>query len=508
MAIMNPQPQGYQQGLHVADSAMSGYLSQLTRKSQPVPETCTGMLEGSIEVYYRTIHRSHPFIIPYKEYLDDRSTLPMYLKKCMAYAASPYTSGDEELSRQNALEILDSILPQNVFRVQALLLVTITSYAHCERDTGNQALELALSIATRLGLGSESSIINAKAVQRESHRRTWWQLFTIATMVSLVSGLEFKIEIDTSRRLLCEENVYESCSVEECGTLDGMQARYFLDSDTSWSSFAYLVEAVCLLRQVLNSRQEMLFHHSPKLRVENLDAALSAFALSVPPEKQQILNVDGEHDEVMLMAHMFINIAGMCLHSPLSTFSVLSSFGTFVCGNEHSTPRWTDQATRSYHTVRAIKSAQTLTKLIVGRTDFDTLTPCFSCGLAFSSSTLLNAAVVEDDDIGFGTKDMKELIKFALTVLKRTGKSWPIANMVRFQLAKQFNDISAPNIGNDDLSQGKLALDITIETPSISPDSDFDPSNRHILDDIEHDLGFDKFLNSDAMESLENALPI
>jgi Fungal Zn(2)-Cys(6) binuclear cluster domain len=386
-----------------------------------------------IDVYYLYIHPAHPFIIPRKMYLQDRSIIPDFLKKVMRFIASHFSSEDSDTHRQRASIIFDAGILQDGFRVQGLILFTLASYARFERDQGNKALTEAIDLALRIGLDSDTFANGQHHVLQESWRRTWWELYTITGLISLITSSHVRLSQPPHMALPGHCGDYESCQPIQPKTAEQMQERCFMESEFQWSSFAYKIEAMRILGSVLEIENDSIVPRRSKFDAAN--ASISTFLLSLPPDKRRGVERDGEMDEVMSCALMIINLASICLHLPRSGLAGIRSFRT-VCGNDRARIV-ADDCTA--HASTALKSSNALSNLIMSRSSLKTLTPCFSCAIAFGATVQLAAYLLEQDPSG--AQYLKEHIQLALSALNVIGENWPIARVVRGQLAQFAREI-------------------------------------------------------------------
>jgi hypothetical protein len=320
--------------------------------------------------------------------------------------------------------VYDPSTPEDEFKVQTLILITLASFARFERDRGVHALKTAVGLAGRLGLGSSTHGIGQDPIFQESWRRTWWELYSIAGLISLISGTDLRLNQTANMTLPYACELYDSCQTAPVGTFEDIKQRSLLDSPSAWSSFAYRIEAIRILSDVLD-----ITSGSTPARCDAAAASISSYLLSLPAEKREGLQPNGEVDEVMVCALMIIHLASISLHLPRSVLSQLRGFQT-ICGNvrgqaESETPRISETA--------AVRSAKAVTKLISAHNTLTTLSPCFSCAIAFSAVVLLSEYIVRPSH---ESEYLKELLQFELTALRSLGEVWPIARVVRGQIAQ------------------------------------------------------------------------
>ncbi|KEF52666.1 uncharacterized protein A1O9_11083 [Exophiala aquamarina CBS 119918] len=380
--------------------------------------------EYPIDVYYRYIHPAHPFLLPRRLFLQNRSIFPDHLKNAMCFIASHHlANGSSEVYEMKSNFIFDPTIPDDGFKVQSLILVTLVSYARFERDKGTRALTTAIDLALRLGLNSSDFAIGQDSVFQESWRRTWWELYTITGLISLIAGLNLRLSQPPQMKLPthCEE--YETGQGFHVKTVQDMQQRFTEETNFKWSSFAYRIEAMRILSNVLELAM------SPQPQADAVNASISSFLLSLPEEKREGMKDDGETDEVMSCALMIVHLASICLHLPRSSLAGIRGFKT-VCGNDRG--KVVAEESKVHHRA-ALRSAKALSDLITSRTTLRTLSPCFSCAIAFAAAVQLAECLLNKSP---QAQILKEYVQLELSALNVLGETWPIALVVRSQLAQ------------------------------------------------------------------------
>lgn len=388
--------------------------------------------ERLIRVYYRDIHPAHPIVLPQKMYLQDRNVLPDYLKTVMAFMASHLVPEVFEGLRERAESVFEPGVPDDGFKVQALLLLTLTSYARFERDRGNKALSQATTLATRIGMDRNSFNEYQSPAYRESWRRTYWELFTVTGLISLIAGVNYRIRCPDDLFLPGHCENYNDGRSSEVRDLQTMRNRVPMNDGFKWSSSAYKIEAMRIMASVFEC--ESLDGALKDAKVQALSASVTSFLLSLPEEKQTPLTIDGDIDEVMSCALMIINLAGVCLHFPRSSLAGKASFNT-VCGNDRREK--VESQDERFHRAAAIKYANGLSKLISSRPSLRTLTPCFSCSIAFAAAVHLAAVLPRDNS----EAQHKEHIQLELSALNIVAAIWPIGGVVRSQLGQYAREV-------------------------------------------------------------------
>ncbi|KXJ89559.1 hypothetical protein Micbo1qcDRAFT_213044 [Microdochium bolleyi] len=448
-------------------------LAALT--ASPVPSATPGIsqaLAGSAQspvaaadeehlfgLYYRLVHPAHPFLLPWALHDRDRSLFPAHLRSAVCFIASHHSPAHAAGHHQQQLRdaataaAYDPGVPADAFKVQSLLLITLASYARFERDRGDQALAAAISTACHIGLDSDAYGQHHEPLFRECYRRTWWELYIVAVLVSLVSGTHLRLSPPARRELPGDCDAYCACSPVPAvlGTLQDMKDRFRAQRATPWSSFAYKVEAARVLAMVLESSANGPGGSSSQAPVAAAaEAAVASFLLDLPADKAEAVGPGGEVDEAMTCALMMIHLANICHHLPLSPLGRLASFET-VCGS-HVAGRVAPDRPR-VHQAAAVRSANAIAQLLTSHASLQTLSPCFSCALAFSSSVILAAYAAETPQQR--PPVLEENLNLELTALQALGRTWPIAQVVRAQIAQFARDVMGGS--RDSTSQGEAS---------------------------------------------------
>jgi hypothetical protein len=454
-------------------SASQGPTSS-SGETQSVPMTGYDDVDGEypIDVYYQYIHPAHPFVLPRRVYLQNRAILPDHLKNAMCFIASHHIStASSEAYEMKINHIFGPTVPEDGFKVQSLILITLASYARFERDKGTRALTAAIDLALKIGLNSSDFAASQDSVFQESWRRTWWELYTITGLISLIAGLNLRLSQPLQMKLPthCEE--YETEQRFHVKTVQDMQQRFTAETNFKWSSFAYRIEAMRILSSVLDMAA------SPHPQADAANASISSFLLSLPEEKREGVKDDGETDEVMSCALMIVHLASICLHLPRSSLAGIRGFKT-VCGNDRG--KVVAEESKVHHRA-ALRSAKALSDLISSRTTLRTLSPCFSCAIAFAAAVQLAECLLNKSP---QSQHLKEYVQLELSALNVLGETWPIALVVRSQLAQFSREVLGyriqppPEDACPDPMSTQMASEPTIPDESwlqdlISEDMDF-----------------------------------
>jgi hypothetical protein len=302
-----------------SSSATSPGAQNSTDDVLPNRPSLTNSFEGTdplLDLYYKYFHPSHPFVLPSAM----RAEIPEFLKAVMRFGGShfvPHTS--REALKNVAIAQVVPNAPDNGFKIQAFALLAMISFSRNEQEEGGTYLKSAVSLALWLGLNQEQFAMrfgNSDRTTEESWRRTWWDLFIVEGLMSSFTGRMESSQlrdVTTNALLPGDCDSYNACSPSKhLRSFEEMQDRAFLEDDFEWSSFAYKIEAMYLLRSVGVLGADSFAPTDSK--VETLDQRLSNFRLSLPSDKRASLKANGEVDEVMFGALMTASIAEIALH--------------------------------------------------------------------------------------------------------------------------------------------------------------------------------------------------
>lgn len=412
-----------------------------------------------IDVYYQTVHPAHPFLIPHHAYRRTPGLLPQHVMEVMCLLAGRVVGSycrDESVTIQSLLE---RNLLSNVHKVQMCLLLTIASYASCNRSLGDQALKTAADTAYAIGLDSENFKCDDNVILRESWRRTWWELYTLGGLISVLNPSTSRVHAASDRLLPSSEDAYRNCMIFESRTLGQMRDRHFAGDDFKYSSFAYRIEAVRILTMILDHAQQ----HSTSFEdttSHSCGAAIKTFMLSLPTPKRSATERDVT-DEMMECAIMTINLASIVHHTPQSGLLTVRTFDT-VCATSRPYVYTTHQQS---HEAAALRSAAAISQLLIDRASLKTISPCFSCALAFATTLQLSAYC--KGQAAEQSACLKEYIQLSLSALDTMGENWKIAKVVKGQLAGFARDVFIQSVPNDNIqtveaTQEPLALENAI----------------------------------------------
>ncbi|OJJ70840.1 hypothetical protein ASPBRDRAFT_43695 [Aspergillus brasiliensis CBS 101740] len=411
-----------------ASSTISGQQNQrITPVAEGQDQDAADSDARLVRLYYENFHSAHPILVPAPLYEERK--YPAYLHEVVTLIGGHFLSS-APIPDMASVQ-LSASGERTPCKVQALLLYSILSCARGECSQAHTSFSQAVDIALELGMyRQEFASTSSNAVEAESLRRTWWELFIVDVYMAALqkrvvlrcSGVPYDVALP------CEESVYANhTNIPSPPTLAGFNKRIFTDEETSYSSFSYRIEAVCILARVLvlNSLPET--HRDHLQAVEN---ALVSWTNHLPPNKVDIVDTYGSVDEILFQAHTTIHFAAMLLHLPRSSLRpVCPETECPICPVIPS--RLSPSFTRHVHDIKATEASKQLSNLLSVRPSVQRYSPfvVFSlvlCGMVQLATSRIHSSECSDHHCN--------RIILVLGCLKTLKQKWPIANRAHYFL--------------------------------------------------------------------------
>ena len=412
-----------------------------------------------IDIYYKHFHPAHPIVVPWRLARDRPSLLPEPLKAVMRFIASHYIPQSTKVLPEQAVSaIFSQQMPDNGFKVQALLLYCIASFARSEQMQGSLALENAIQIALRIGMNRQSYATThapSDPTLQETWRRTFWTLFIIDGLVTAIGGQSesFRLkEVFCDVPLPGEDHDYADLkSSPNPPSLDSFRNRVLLEDNTVYSSLAYCVEATSIMGAIFTLGPDTFTITDPQ--VEAIDASISNFFLSLPPSKREVVEIDGSVDEPLLMAHMLINWSSILLHRPRSTLTFIRNHYATVCTKREAASM--PALAYASHTSKTLRAANAIISLASIQRPLAFCTPCLMCGITTAAVVHLPAyAIAEDNSQAVA---IKERLQLGISALGRFSEIWSRAAIAKSQIAAFAREVlTKPNVSVDSTGIGVI----------------------------------------------------
>jgi hypothetical protein len=400
--------------------------------------TSSAVTDHLILLYYQQIHPPHPFILPQKLYLKSPEILPSHLQAAMRLMASHLT-GDSVRYEEAAREAIQRETIEDGFKVQSLVLLALASFARSEKDQGIEAIQQAADLAVRIGDNPMALGDPSCALRLESWRRTCAELQSVSALARLFISCPTKFVFPDGLNVPSQCITYNECHVTTQKTFGEMQNRTFMDEELDWPSFGYEIEAAGILSAVLKTS----LHETLPSTVDSIDASINNFLLSVPEDGRMVNGDEMGIDEKMFSALMVIHLATISLHLPRSELVHIRSIATVCRTSQVDVAMLKPKA----HRVAALKAANAISRLLIARGTNLMLSPCFACGITLCFAVQLPAYLQEQNATTRAL--LKEYLRLSLNVLRVMSKVWPIAKLVRSQIAQVAREVLIASSRND-----------------------------------------------------------
>lgn len=385
--------------------------------------------ERCIEAFYYHFYPAHPFVLPRDAFFKLRKEKPIdHLEAAMRHVGSFYVpqAPTVALGLEAERSVYHTDCPKDGFRVQAMLILAIGLDGYTYQEKALQILMDAQDLALQFGMNKrEFAFINGNgsSLLEESWRRTWWEMYIVDGMIAGVhqkSTFRMK-EMPADVDLPCEEKDFISGHIPPPHSLVEFDEESFDARDFSYSSFAYRIAAIRNLGRVLLSRLIALPDES---MLDRIDAYLVNWRLHLPESKKNLINSEGQHDEMLFQAHMITEATTILLHRELSELD--SSVARNVTSCAPHKPIVPGQS-YNIHASKIIQSAQEISKLIQLPVPLVKHTHFFTCVVTLAAIVHLScwsvmSPLMHDDDL-------KQQLRLNTGALKTLWQVWPSAGM-------------------------------------------------------------------------------
>ena len=464
-----PRPANVESGDLTTPESLPSSQSPSGHVRPPSLTTQHELLDPLVEAFYTSFYPAHPFVIPPVIYAQTGGHLPLYLVAVLKFIGSHYLPGVvPEAYESDARQVLHTAAVEDGFKVQALLLLALAMFARCQPDLALPCLESCVNLALTLGMNCKdfaAAYGQGNAIMEESWRRTWWDLYVVDGVVSIMDQIGWSSRLrDVSSDVPfpgeCREYLQCRPSLETRSRYE-MENRAFVGVDAPWSSYAYEIEATRILHTV--ARMTATHHQGQYLDIEALDASISGYQYSLPESKRGLVIRDGKLDEVLFASKAIVQLASITLHRPRSSLCLVPASLDTVCSR--SGPILTPAQPLLNHTSKALQAANEISRMTSLRVPVTVHTPCFVCAVAKAATVHIPAFMIELDPQAAGTT--KERLQLAINALSTMGDVWPIGKAVKMQISQYAREAlaSAKEYG----SFGRVGEDGGFPGPLSSP---------------------------------------
>lgn len=392
-----------------------------------------------VGLYYSRFHPSHPMLVPRAYFSAQR--YPTYLIAAMCVVGHYFTSCPPSTSLvQKAFSLATSEHePESIHRIQALILCAVSFSASSQVLLADDCIHRAVRVSRttnlhRLDTEDVPQVSPGEMMQRESFRRTWWELYLLDAISALLRHRKPSLPATSSGGmplLPCSESLYETgeCCSSNLSRQD-FERRILLSTSDSFSSQSYRIHAASIVRSVCP------FLATVDMDPAELEAAEMAIAIwNLDPPNACLTSPDASDgiDNILLQAHLYVQVAALFLHVPRSKLPLAASAPLDkTCLRSCSL----DTGADDHHTIKSIAASNELCT-VAGmpwlREGHSLLLTCgFILGCAVQLSLISGRFTPSLPQKIRQNKYQKVLLM--LSALKYMGRTWPVARNALSQL--------------------------------------------------------------------------
>ncbi|KAH8703719.1 hypothetical protein BGW36DRAFT_90774 [Talaromyces proteolyticus] len=413
--------------------SVDGKLSGLVWPGTPQLHFSEIQNDPLIDSYYKNFHKLHPFLPPQKHLrrlyqAPSREVKLRPLIAVMRLIGYLYSVRDWSIPlKDHVEECFSQASPMDPVMVQCRLLFSIALFWYEYKAESRSQMDNATLLAVELRMHLRE--FSAKhgdddPVLQECWRRTWWMLYFVdAAYAGTLGTMNFHVlNIEATVDLPCEEVDYESGEIPEPKTLEQFNHREFAFDDTTFSSYAYLIEAVrCAALAISTVPKTAVKEDSTKV-IQAADAILDGWLYLLPKDRKEVMSKTGEIDELMFQAHLLIHVATIGLHRPFSDLKFNLVEEVSSCAREPPPDTPTPDLV-NVHSVRVLRSVNAQIRLLALPTQKFHHTPFTTCMVSEGTLALLSACnfILNGKELAIA----REQIRMTIGCLKALGEIWP-----------------------------------------------------------------------------------
>lgn len=415
---------GSQQPRYDAASRSAGDMDSSSGRTHSSTLFSAAERSSLVGLYYSHFHRSHPMLAPRVSFSAQQYPDFLVVAACLVghhFASSqpPESALPVAIAMAVAAGTADAS-----HRIQAYILLALVSLGSHEMDRANECLDHAVALVTEVDLTSLDRSLQSDlpVAQRESLRRTWWELFAVDALLALLQSRPPKIaaqDPDTLPHVPRADVLYEAGDFSRRQpTFAEFERRIFLPQSCEFCSHFYRVEALLIVR-----RAQPLFT-ADNVEPQELEAVCNVIAswpYHLPDSSFALPDSLEDSDQILIQAHILVQVASIFLNLPRSSLP-------------SSAPSAIDATCLSKGLQRMEKSTQHGTKAIaaskelcrIAATPFlqDIHSPMTICGFLLGSAVQLSIASHYRTHNPRYSEQCRHRIVVLLGALKQTGKAW------------------------------------------------------------------------------------
>ncbi|KAI5459237.1 hypothetical protein BGZ63DRAFT_415868 [Mariannaea sp. PMI_226] len=388
--------------------------------------------DSFVNAYYDNFHKLHPFVLP-RGHLQKLYQCPSRrlsfkpLVAVLRFIGHIYTSREwPSLLRAAVDGMLSQASKTDPITVQCRLLYSIALFWSGYKADAQRELSTAAGLARELGMfrgefaterGSGDPIII------ECWRRTWWMLYIVDIYFAGSLGtMTFTVlDIDATVDLPCEEAEYESGDIPNPKSLQDFDDREFASEDISFSSFAYLIGAVRCAASAISISPKIANKEASEHVIQAIDSIIDGWLLLLPKGSKEVMSKSGEIDELMFQAHLFIHVATIGVHRPLSDLKFNAVEDVSSCARDRPFDTPTPDLV-NVHTVRVLRSAESQIRILALPARPFYHTPFVTCMVSEGTLAMLSACnfLLKGKELAV----VRDQIRMTIGCLRSLGEIW------------------------------------------------------------------------------------
>ena len=414
--------------------------------------------------YYSHFHRSHPMLVP--RALFNTQQYPDFLVVACCVVGHHFASYQPtaDIITRAASMAISAEESDPIFRIQASILLAFVFLGSHEMSRTSDFLGRAASLAREARLDSVdacNSLDSATDLERESARRTWWELYTFDALIALLEARPPKLTSQTPHNLPfvpCADASYEAGNLSTAQpTWADFERRLFLQETVAFPSHFYRIEAANLVRRVcpLFTRND-----ADLQELEATGNEIASWLYNLIDSSFTSSDFPEESDQILLQAHLLVQIASIFLHFPRSNLPSSGPSAIDVTCLRKALPGMENS---KQHAIKSIAASKEICHIASMPCMQESHSPLAICGFLLGCAVQLSAASLSKT-AGPDQKQCRHRVVLLLGALRYTGKAWSCAQSALHHL-QPFADavFTAPSnydLSNDCTASGVVSQDL------------------------------------------------
>lgn len=381
-----------------------------------------------IQQYYSHFHHSHPILVP-RTYFDAQQ-YPEFLVMAVCVTGHHFASSRPPPSTLSTAVswVMSAEAAVNTHQIQAFVLLALVFLGSHDMSRASDCLERAVQLAQEAHLDSldvDCLQDPSTAMQRESLRRTWWELYAVDALLALLESRPPKLATQSPTvlpRVPCADDFYELGDFSRPQqTYADFESRFFLAESTQFSAHFYRIEAVDIVRRVwpLFTRNNADPHE-----MEAVDNAIASWPYHLPDVSCSISGIPGDSDPILLQAHLLVQVASVFLHFPRSNLPSSTPSAMDVTCLAKGPPSMENSA---QHAAKSIAASRKLCNIASLPSVQDYHSPMAVCGYLLGCAVQLSVASELRTRSSHQMQRCRHRVILVLGALRCSGKAWPAA---------------------------------------------------------------------------------